>query len=319
MGSYTKITLQQASSILALYGKAQASEVIPLSLGISNSNYKVLTAVNAWLLKISNDKGLEQLRKEQEILRYLKEQGYPYSLCPEQTLLGENVYLFEQSFGVLFPFIEGIPPGPSDFTCREIGAGLAKLHTLQHSQNVQTLRQHEEVGFGAPEILSFLEHPSCPEDFKEFFSQVFADELNKFVATPFEKGIIHGDLYYDNTLFHHDHLSVVLDFEQAGFGEYILDLGICISGTCLEKGRVIQPLIDSFLLGYESIRPLPEVEKHYINHAVMLGLFSIALWRIKRFTVGNLNPLMSDSYRELLMRALSFKQTLAHQGSKEIL
>lgn len=319
MGSYTKITLQQANSILALYGKTEAIELIALSLGISNSNYKVLTVDNAWLLKISNDKGLEQLRKEQEILRYLKELNYPYSLCPEQTIEGENVYIFEETFGVLFPFIEGIPPGPSDFTCKEIGAGLAKLHALKHSQSVHQLRQHEEVGFGAPEILNFLQHPTCPKDFKEFFTQVFADELPKFVSTPFEKGIIHGDLYYDNTLFHHDHLCVVLDFEQAGFGEYILDLGICISGTCLEKGRVIQPLIDSLLAGYESIRPLPQIEKQYINHAIMLGLFSIALWRIKRFTVGNLNPLMSDSYRELLMRALSFKQTLPHQGSKEIL
>lgn len=317
MGSYTKITSDQATEILKLYGKTAALELIPLSLGISNSNYKVLTKEHSWLLKISNDKGIEQLRKEQEILRYLAERDYPYSLCPEKTLSNENVYQFESFFGVLFPFIEGIPPGPSDFTCREIGMGLASLHSLSHTPKIKDFRPHEEVGFGAPEIVRYLDHPLCPADFKEFFNEVFGDELVEFIATPFEKGIIHGDLYYDNTLFHNDHLAAVLDFEQAGFGEYILDLGICISGTCLEKGRVILPLVDSFLAGYETIRPLPEQEKKYLNHAIMLGLFSIALWRIKRFTEGNLNPLMSDSYRELLLRALSFKQTLPHQGSKE--
>lgn len=319
MGSYTKITSDQATEILGLYGKTPALELIPLSLGISNSNYKVLTADKSWLLKISNDKGLEQLRKEQEILRYLNQLGYSYSLCPEKTVSGENVYQYGELFGVLFPFIEGIPPGPSDFTCREIGMGLASLHTLSHTEKIKAFRPHEEVGFGAPEIVRYLEHPLCPKDFKDFFHEVFECDLTDFMATSFEKGIIHGDLYYDNTLFHNDHLAVVLDFEQSGFGEYILDLGICISGTCLEKGRVILPLVDSFLAGYQTIRPLPEKEKKYLNHAIMLGLFSIALWRIKRFTEGNLNPLMSDSYRELLLRALSFKQTLPHQDSKDFL
>lgn len=315
LGSYTKVGPKQASEILKLYALGPVRELSPLSLGISNSNYKVTTDDGDWLLKISNDKGIEALKQEQEILMYLFEKGYPYSLCPRQTVSGDKVYQYGPYFGVLFPFIEGIPPGPSDQTCRDIGQALGELHSLKHTAELQSLRDHNEVGFGAEEVITYLNDPACPEDFKKCFKQVFPDQLETFLKQNFEKGIIHGDLYYDNTLFHHNRVCAVLDFEQSGRGEYLLDLGISMSGTCLEKGRVIHPLVDSFIQGYETVRKLSGRELEFLHDAICLGLFSIALWRIKRFTEGNLNPLMSDSYRELLQRAKSYRQTLSHQST----
>ncbi|MBY0415742.1 MAG: phosphotransferase, partial [Bdellovibrionales bacterium] len=127
-----------------------------------------------------------------------------------------------------------------------------------------------------------------------------------FMMASFSKGIIHGDLYYDNTLFDNNKISTVLDFEQAGIGEYILDLGISISGTCLEKGRVITPLVNSYLMGYESVKVMTSNEKEFLDQAIILGLLSISLWRIKRFYEKNLNPLMKNSYQDLLVRALHY-------------
>jgi homoserine kinase type II len=304
MASYTQIEIHEAQEILKLYGLGEITKITPLSLGISNSNYKVELIDRQVLLKISNDKNKSQLEDEQSILLYLNQIGYQYSLKPYQTKMGQLVYEYGKYFGVIYPFVEGIPPGPSDMTCREVGMALAKLHHLKHDKIViGTLRRHEEVGFGAREILDYTKSSKCPEDFKDAFNQFFPDSLLTFIEAPFEKGIIHGDLYYDNTLFDHNHLSTVLDFEQAGVGEYILDLGISISGTCLEKGRIILPLVNSYLEGYESIRPLNSLEKKHLNDAIILGLMSISLWRIKRFKEGNLNPLMSDSYRDLLNKA----------------
>ncbi len=313
MGSYTKIALSEAQQILNLYGLSGLQELTPLSLGISNSNYKLELAGQNLLLKISNDKGIEQLKQEQDLLAKLAAEKFPFSLSPLKTLDGNLVYQWENYFGVIYPFIEGIPPGPADKTCFEIGAGLAALHLVKTPEGI---RRQEEVGFGPAEIKYFVDQDYCPDDFKEIFLQVFPDQLESFRKAPLPSGVIHGDLYYDNTLFQHDHLAVILDFEQAGVGEFLLDLGISISGTCLEKGRVILPLIDSYMRGYESKRPLSPLEKEFFNEAICLGLFSISLWRIHRFTLGQLNPLMSDSYKELLYRALSFKETLKYQESE---
>lgn len=311
MASYTQITPKEAEEILSLYGKVNGKSAVikltPLSLGISNSNYRVDLESETVLLKISNDKNQLQLAEEQQILFYLNQRGYPYSLKPLALTTGELVYTYGKYFGVLYPFVPGIPPGPSDTTCKEVGAALGRLHSIVHDpEEMKKLRPHENVGFGPKEIRDYAHSSSCPEDYREAFQFFFPDLLEEFLAQNFQKGIIHGDLYYDNTLFDNNHLSTVLDFEQAGIGEYILDLGISLSGTCLEKGRVITPLVKSYLAGYESVRPLNAAEKKHLDDSIILGLMSISLWRIKRFKERNLNPLMENSYRDLIVRARDY-------------
>ena len=315
MAAYTEITEEEITKILSNYSLGRLIEFTPLSLGISNSNYRIEIKAedqaSFYLLKISNDKGQDQLRKEQLILEYLKEVSYPFSICSLKTNQGKYIYQLEHKFGVVFPFIKGIPPGPSDITCEEIGRGLATLHALQHTGNYEKIRSHTEVGFCAKSILDYSNDPKCPKDFKSFFKNMFPKDLSEYLNTSFEEGLIHGDLYYDNTLFDNNRLSAVLDFEQAGKGKLILDLGICISGTCLEKDRVSTPLIKSFLKGYEKVRSLPPEEMEFLNQSIIIGLFSISLWRIKRFKEGDLDPSMTDSYKELLQRAINFKNSLA--------
>ncbi|MCR9205828.1 MAG: phosphotransferase, partial [Halobacteriovoraceae bacterium] len=310
MGDYTKLRLEEANKIGEMYALEELSELTPLSLGISNSNYKLVTPSQTYLLKVSNDKNIEQLTGEMKLLHYLNQCGYPYSLLPFSTSEDKLVYELGEKFGVLFPFLDGIPPGPSDIACEEIGKGLATLHSLNHSDEIKEIRDHEEVGFGAPEVYDFTKTSSCPQDFKELFNLMFPHQLTWFKEFNWERGIIHGDLYSDNSLFKSEHLQVFLDWEQGGRGEYLVDLGISISGTCLEKGRLNPSLIKSYLRGYEAIRPLPKEEKAHLVDAIALGLFSISLWRIKRFKEKNLNPLMAESYRELLLRAEIFNETL---------
>lgn len=303
MGDYTKLQKDEAAEILDFYSLGKLTEMRALSLGISNSNYEVNTEDGHYLLKVSNDKNHDQLLKEQEILQYLKEQKFSYSLEPIKTTSGELVYRFNNYSGVIFPFVAGIPPGPSDFTCFEIGKGLATLHKVKANSK---LRSHSEVGFGTPEIKEFVNSPACPDDFKEAFLDIFPDNLEDFEENLWEEGIVHGDLYYDNTLFDHNKLGHLLDFEQSGLGPFILDIGISMSGTCLEKGRILPELVASYLKGYEEVRPLQGQEIEHLTDAILLGLFSIALWRIKRFKIGKLNPEMADSYKDLLYKAYLF-------------
>jgi len=303
MGDYTKLQKSEAQEILKLYGKGDVTNFRALSLGISNSNYDVKTSKGRFLLKVSNDKDHLSLSKEQEILHRLKEEGFPFSLVPFTTNKNELVYEYKDFSGVLYPFVDGIPPGPSDQTCFEIGKGLATLHKIK---KIEGLRPHEEVGFGENEILAFVNSPDCPDDFKEAFQNIFPDNLEDYNENLWETGLIHGDLYYDNTLFDHNQLAYLLDFEQAGIGPLILDIGISMSGTCLEKGRVLPELVASYLDGYESVRPLQGAEIEHLTDAILIGLFSIALWRIKRFKLKQLNPEMADSYKELLYKAFLF-------------
>ena len=68
----------------------------------------------------------------------------------------------------------------------------------------------------------------------------------------FPAGVIHGDLYFDNSLFKNGKIVTLIDFEQSGRGRFILDLGIAISGSCLnrDKSNIDLNLLENFLKGY---------------------------------------------------------------------
>jgi homoserine kinase type II len=304
MGAFTKPTIKDLNQILSLYALGPLKSFEPIGHGISNSNFKVELPDKKILLKISDDKGEADLLAEIKLLEFLKSQNFPYSIYPLERPSGEVIYHYKDKVGLIFNFIEGYIPLPNEETCKKIGESMGKLHKLKP---VSTLRSYESVGYGPKTILKYLEQKSCPKDFITAFKEIFPDNLEKFLSIHFEEGFIHGDLYYDNTLFVDSGLKAVLDFEQAGLGPFILDLGISISGTCLTEGKISIKLMKSFISGYELNRKLAKEEKTFLNEAVLIGLFSISLWRIKRFKEGTLDPSRKNSYQELLLRAKDFK------------
>ncbi|MBT7610429.1 MAG: phosphotransferase [Bacteriovoracaceae bacterium] len=313
MGSYTTVDLPLAKKILALYDLGKVTNLKALSSGISNSNYRVQIGNKYYLLKVSNDKNQSQLNQEMNILNALSDKNFDYSLKPIILKNQKYTYQLDQYFGVLFPFLEGIPPGANDQTCFEIGQGLARLHNIQWNEDeLNNIREYSQVGDNLDSISQFVENFTCPLDFKSSYNDLLKPNLAKWNLADKRTSLIHGDLYYDNTLFDQNKLSAILDFEQSGHGHTLLDLGISISGTCLHKGRIIRPLIDSYLKGYNRERKFTDEENELLDLAIIIGLFSISLWRIKRFTIGTLDPSMRDSYKNLIYKAKIFHDLNGH-------
>lgn len=310
MGIYTEVDLGEINDILTHYEMGEALSFSPTTTGISNSNYKVSLASGVdVLLKISNDKTIPQLENEQEILVLLNQYKFKFGLAPLETLKGKVIYEHNGHFGVIFPFVKGLPPQINSNSCFQIGEALASLHGLKlEKEDLAKIRPHDLVGYGGITINEYINEPNSAPGFREAFLNIFPDELHNIPYELFPSGIIHGDLYYDNALFNNDKLVTLIDFEQAGRGRFILDIGIAISGSCLraDGSTVDLKLIESFILGYTSVRQMNEAEKEYLNAAILVGFFSIALWRIKRFYKGALDSAKRDNYKELLERARLF-------------
>lgn len=312
MGIYTRLQAEDIHQILGLYGLADANFIEPLSLGISNSNYKIQTERGEnVILKVSNDKNKLELLEEQEILLLLKD--YKKSLTPFMTNKEELVYEYNGLHGVIFPLARGVNPIGEKFELIEIGAELARFHnfTKKNKELFTQTRSHAKVGFDLEGIEAYVSFDHAIADYKNAFDElVDKEKLQLWKDSNLESGLIHGDLYSDNILFDGKEISKILDFEQSGLGEYLLDLGICISGCCIDmKGFSVKQM--QFLLdGYESENKLNEIEKELLSTAVLLGFFDISLWRIKRFFEGNLDPKRRNSYAKLLELAQDFKSKI---------
>ena len=316
MGVYSEIDLGEINDILKYYEMGHAVDYQATIAGISNSNYKVvLDDGKKVLLKVSNDKTIEQLVNEQNILLTLKKYEYPYALKAFKTIQGKPIYHHGNFYGVIFPFIEGFPPEINPKTIRQIGEALGVLHSLEiRKEDLATIRPHDLVGYGGLSINEYTLTKRATSDFVESFVHVFPDRLQEIPYDIFPAGIIHGDLYYDNSLFNDDKLVTLIDFEQSGRGRFILDLGIALSGSCLneDKSTIDLNLVKCFLEGYEQKRRLVTIEREYLKTAILVGFYSIALWRIKRFYEGHLDERKKFNYRELLWRAENFNQIDFH-------
>lgn len=315
MGVYSHIDIKEITDILAYYELGQVESYRATAEGISNSNYHVILKSGLEvLLKISNDKTIPQLENEQRILQVLKKYDYKYSPRAFETIAGKPIYTHKDFYGVVFPFVQGNAPVESTATILEqMGETLAKLHTLEiHSEDLDSIRPHDLVGFGGMNIYDYTIQKGAAPDFCLSFNKIFPDKLLDIPYDIFPAGIIHGDLYLDNSLFMDDTIQTFIDFEQAGRGRFILDLGIAISGSCLDdkKETVDLSRMKNFIHGYESHRKLLAIEKDYLNTAVLVGFFSISLWRIKRFLDGSLDESKKFNYRELLNRAEKFKSQI---------
>jgi homoserine kinase type II len=315
MGVYSNIDLAQIQEIMQHYQLGEARSFEATVTGISNSNFKVtMCSGKDVLLKVSNDKTIEQLANEQTILQVLEKYDFAYSLHPFKTIQGKPIYQHNGFHGVVFPFINGRPPAISKDMCKQVGMALATLHSLEiHKEDLASIRPHTMVGHGGISIYEYTQQANAPQDFVDAFKQTFPDQLQEIPYDVFPVGIIHGDLYFDNSLFNNGQLVTLIDFEQSGRGRYILDLGIALSGTCLnDKGDNLEAeYIQCFLEGYESRRKLLAIEREYLHTAILVGFFSIGLWRIKRFYEGNLDESKRFNYRQLLSRAQHYQKELS--------
>jgi Ser/Thr protein kinase RdoA (MazF antagonist) len=84
--------------------------------------------------------------------------------------------------------------------------------------------------------------------------------LAQLGTSPAVHGLVHADLHLGNVLDHHGQARP-LDFDDAAWGHYVLDLAITVDS-------VPEPLHPVLLDGYQTVRPLPD---GYQEHAATLS------------------------------------------------
>lgn len=107
-----------------------------------------------------------------------------------------------------------------------------------------------------------------------------ADGLYKFCADEYDYiashwpkdlpcGAIHADYFPDNVFFDGGDVSGVIDFHFVCTDYFAYDLAIALNAWCFDaKNEFQQTRMDSFLRGYQSVRPLSKEEQ--LSMAVLL-------------------------------------------------
>lgn len=303
MSVYTKLSLQQAQSLLDNYSIGSLLSMKGIEDGVTNTIYLITTTDRQLVLTIFEELNEKELPVYLDLTEFLKNRGIA---CPEvfHSKQQQQIQLFNNKPFIISEFLPGMTLiTPNETQIAQVAQMLAKLHLVGRGYPSPINNQR-----GAAWRTATYNRLLIKLDTHE--AQLLTDEIHfqqqlNWKALP--SGIIHADLFRDNVLFDGEHLAGFIDFYYACTDAFIYDIAITINDWCLDHNALVDyKKMADFIMQYEKIRPLEDSEKSSLNNALRLGALRFYLSRLNdfHFTAGDDLVQIKDpnAYQKILLQ-----------------
>ena len=291
MAHYTLLDQSSLEALLRAYPLGPPRDVTPLDGGKANSSSLFTTDSGTYVVSVCDEKRPEELELLTRTLEHLAQHG----IATTRLVRAADGRSFIEHGGkplYIKEFIEGtVPDLLSPAMVSQLGAALARLHTVPPQPYLP-----EVFSYG---IESFTEITRETGPFTRWLKDK-SQRLRQCLRAELPKGLIHGDLFPDNSVFRGEKLAAILDFEEVCHYYLIFDLGMCAAGCCCPSGTLSLPLTAALVDGYQSIRPLADLEKELFKHHLEYGAVATSFWRYRQF-----NLRFPDLGKQSLFREMS--------------
>jgi len=236
----------------------------PIIGGIENSNYFLtLTDQNVhteYVLTIAETLDFKEVSFFGRLLDQLDKKNLPVPY-PLRTLDGMSSTIFCGKPAWLFPKLSGThPTRATAIHCEIIGKLLADIHSASSSASYHRDNPYDPDWVRTTLQEKKVEMDSDDHSLLEQSFELYTRSIDHSLDLP--RGIIHGDLFMDNTMFEGDKLTGVIDFYHACEDYLIQDVAIALLVWCADpQGKVDEGLAKALLKGYENIRPFTADER----------------------------------------------------------
>ena len=284
MAMYTLIDRSELEQIVEEYGlgKLVLSDGVPR--GSVNTHYLLSTSRGRFLLKIDEVKSELEVKREVDLLVFLKKYGFP---CP-QPLLDRKGRQYRELGGKcisLYKHIEGELIGPEELSLNQLenlGRVLADMHAIGkgYKKGIENRFSFERI---------FELYRDVREKLPSYFKKIVRtldeeiDYLHSYLEGKLPKGIIHGDLFCDNVLYKGEKVVGVLDFEASCRGKFVFDLATAVNALCFDEGGYQLRRFEALIAGYESQRTLSLAEWDAFPNELRFSALRFTITRLKDF------------------------------------
>lgn len=286
-------------TILPRYDLGEFQSVTILSAGYANENYKLVTDKGSTLCRVVKQKTKQQLMQELQLLNFLKSKDFPTAYPIPQSNAG---YINEDEgrLVVLYDFLPGTEPKLNEQTSRSIGDAVGMLNGL-YIENV--LQRPNEISLDKCDrlISLFTNANNSLAPILSYFEEE-TKQLKEPLATILPKGLVHGDVFTDNTVFCGNELSGIIDFEEACIDQLLFDVGITINGFCYPENKLNETLLNTLLKAYHNRRPLEPVEWELLPWFIRWGAHSQIYWHLYYGLLDHPNKKQMQRVGELMKR-----------------
>jgi homoserine kinase type II len=319
---YTRLDEADLKHMLSIYPVGELEEFEGVAAGSVNTMYRLKTSEGGYYLRVNENKSFGELVYEKNLLLHLGAKrgrlgGVKAPVLVENViggtffpLKGRWACLFEELPGRELAVFELLPSHTE-----QIGAFLARAHRA-----LRSFRGGRKNPFGAPVLgrwFEDMERRLPDEALKARLRQSLVRAVS--MRRPLPRGVVHGDLFMNNTKWRRGELDAVFDWEMAGRDHLALDLAICLHAWCWrrEQRSFDPPLCRALFAGYQSVRPLVPSERRGLFAEACLGALRFTFSRIRDFQLTGAPPL--DALRLELAAPDKAQKLLAEETTRDFL
>lgn len=302
MAVFTQLSDQQAQHIADACSLGPVTRVVPVPEGSVNSNYFIDTADQTVFVRVYEEQGLDGVRYEWALLRYLQERGFAVAgpwrgLSPDRLqFAGKPVGVFEcvggqqscqravtvaraaavgQWLATVHGALQGFPEKRlGRFTLEQISQRLSGIDVGQDESLARALLQLESLAMQ----LSEQWPPAVP------------------------CGVIHGDLFRDNVRWSNNDIVAVIDWESASEGPFVYDLMVAVLAWCFDDDWNWE-LASAMVRAYDQVRCLNETERLNLRLSGVYAALRFTVTRITDFHLRqSIGQRVQKDYRRFLRR-----------------
>lgn len=259
-----------------------------IEVGSGNTNYLVSSVKGKYILTLF-EIGFLRTEKLVRLLYLLEKHKFPTNRILKSAD-GDEMTRFRGKAVLLKPYISGKAVKElNDDMLSQVGAAIAKLNEIpapdympeHHAYGLETFSRVMDKGIN-------LEYENLIEEKYKL--------LKKTIPTGLPRGLIHGDVFFDNVLFEGTEFKALIDFEEACIYYKIFDLGMAVVGLCTEGPEIILPNVRSLVKGYQTIRILEGIEKEILQLFVEYAALATSSWRFWKYNIDTPIVDMSERY-----------------------
>ncbi len=286
MSVYTQLSLSDIQLFATNYG-LNVVDYQAIQSGIENSNFFISTeAGKDYVLTLFEELNAQEAAFLAPLLQHLQQAGVLVA-APLVANNGQSLLTLKDKPAQLAPRIVGEhPQHVTPVQAQAMGEQLAKLHLTLKKYPLKRTNAHGAAWWQKEAAKARNGMSNIEQLILDTVLNDFEETIEDFDDLP--QGLIHGDLFRDNTLFEGDKLSAILDFSEASKDYWLLDIAITMNDFCSDWPNVglNKPLFDAFLLGYGQVRTLTDDEQEVLP--TFLAMAATRFW-LSRLSVAKRN------------------------------
>lgn len=284
MGLFTELDASEARRLGAEFG-LDVARLEPLSAGSVNSNFRFWDASGRpYFARVYEEQGARGAEVEVRLLTELARAGLPVAE-PLPLRAGGLVATTAGKPFALYHWVDGEALCQGRVTplhCAAVGRALAQLH-----RTTPSLTKLTGGRFRIEDLISRLDRIDKESPAHRDAVLHIRRRLEHYAErrpADLPSGVIHGDLFRDNVLWHGTEIVALLDFESASSGPFAFDVMVTLEAWCY-RDSFDHALIAALLSGYEEIRSLETSERDALLIEGAIAALRFATTRITDFSM----------------------------------